>query len=234
MKSLTATLVLLALAGCSTDSQTWEFQPGVVTVRSIHGEAQYGNGGVWDRLRVNMDLTNGVQIRTGHDSEVTFLVGCSVGLKLTPDSELHFTAITVRHLVGWLETRTALELPHGTVLCVVKKLSPESSFQIRSGGFTVEVRKGDFLMSAEDKVEVVAGEITLLGGGKTLQLRSREYFDLKKNEIGRVPDGPNMWGDFFVDGGVTDYALVDFVETWPESPLSPYDYGLARARLRLP
>ena len=218
-------LLLLLLMGCSTDSLTPEFKPWGVPVRAIHGEVEYTSGGIWEPLRVNRVLTSGTQIRTGHNSEVLFLVGRSVGLKLTADSEFDLSTLTAWHDRNWIATRTALELRRGTILCLVKKLSPESLFQIRGGGVTVDVRKGGFQMSADGSVVAVTGEIKVQAGEKTFQLRTGEFFDSKKNEIGRTPNRPNMWGDFFVDGGfpddVLDHVLFDFGEVRQASPPPP-------------
>lgn len=195
MKSFAAILVLLALAGCGTNSLTSWFkpEPDGLTVRSVHGEVEYSNGGVWETLRVNMVFTNGAQIRTGHDSEVYFSVGRSAVVKLTVDSELVLTAMMVQRHLFADSTRTVLELRQGAISGSVKKLARESSFQIRGGGLTVENRGGDLRMSADGRVEAVAsvnGAVTVQAGGKAYPLQTGEYFDPKKNEVGKLPDRP--------------------------------------------
>jgi hypothetical protein len=228
MKSLAAILVLLVFAGCSTNFRNPEFKPGGLPVRFIYGgDVQYWDGGGWDRLRVNMVLTNGAQIRTGHDAKVGFLAGRSVIMLLSSDSKLDLAATTVRHLLHWDETRTVLELRQGTIQCIVKKLSPESSFQIRGGDVTVDVRKGDFQMSADGRVEAVAGELTVLAAAKTCLLRAGDYFDSRKGEVGKVPD-LSAFLSTFITNPVTDYYIVDFVESRP--PSLSFDRGLENAR----
>lgn len=234
MKSFASLLVLLAaaVAGCSTTSRTEfspsavagetqspGFEPGGATVRSVHGEVQYGTGGAWDRLRVNMVLTNGVQVRTGHDAETYLSLGRSATVKLTADSELDLEAMMVRRRIFAQATRSAQELRKGAMLGSVKELSPESVFQIRSGGVTVEVRSADFSMEVGGNVVAVTGLVTVRAGGKTYQLRTGEYFDSKKNQVVRRSDG---W--------VPDHP-VDPSRLQPgSSSLSPFDRGLENAR----
>jgi hypothetical protein len=188
MKSFAAILVLLALAGCSTDSRSSAFKPGSAVVRSVLGDVQYGNGGVWKRLRVNRELTNGDQIRTGHGSYVYIQVnGSTSTLVLVEDSELGLSEMMAQNA---LTTRTALEVGKGKILGKIKKLALDSSFHVRGGGVTLEISGGDFQMSAEGRVEAVNGEMTVQAGGKTYQLLTGEYFDAKKNEVGRLPAQP--------------------------------------------
>ena len=231
MKSFAAILVLAALAGCSTHSRTGvggpavsaqpttaEFKPDPngVTVRSVHGEVQYKNGAVWDPLHANMVFTNGAQIRTGHDSEVYLGIGRAAVVKLVEDSECNLEAMMVqRNTVHPDSTRTDMELRQGALLGSVKKTSPESSFQIRGGGLTVEDRGGDVAMNADGTVTAVSGEISVQAGGKRYRVRAGQSFDPRKNKV--VP-------------AYTGYP-VDPNRSQPISPsLSPFDRGLQNAR----
>jgi hypothetical protein len=164
-----------------------------------------------------MDLTNGAQIRTGHDSEVGFAVGYSAIIKLGSDSELGFARLTARPDLGRDAIRTALVLWRGEVQCIVKKLPPESSFQIRAGEVTVDVRKGDFQLSADGSVEAIAGAPTVLAAGKTYLLRAGEYFDSKKCEVGKIPNLALVVSSFITDSSISDYAIHDYVERRPPS-----------------
>ena len=234
MKSFVAILVLAALAGCSTHSgtgvpgpadsaqpPTTEFKPDPngVTVRSVHGEVQYKNGAVWDRLQANMVFTNGVQIRTGHDSEVYLGLGRAAVVKLVEDSECNLEAIMVRRrIIRPATTRTGMELRQGTLLGSVKKLSQESSFQIRGGGLTAEVRGGDVAMKANGTVTAVSGEISVQAGAKTYKLRTGQSFDPQFNMV-VVGAG----------GGLVFDRDPRPLLPWSPS-LSPFDRGLQNAR----
>jgi predicted small lipoprotein YifL len=234
MKSFVAILALAALAGCSTHSRTGvpspavsaqppttEFKPDAngVTVRSVHGEVQYKNGAVWDRLEANMVFTNGVQIRTGHDSEVYLGLGRAAVVKLVEDSECNLEAMMVqRHIILPATTRTGIELRQGALFGSFKKLPPllpKSSFQIRCGGLTVEDRGGDVAMNADGTVRADSGEISVQAGGKTYTLRTGQSFDPKKNKVVSVSAG----------------HPVDSNRLQPGSPsLSPFERGLQNAR----
>jgi FecR-like protein len=231
MKPFAAILVLLALAGCSTDSRTPVLKPGSAIVRSVIGDVQYGSGGVWKRLRVNLELTNGTQIRTGHSSNVYLQVnGSTSTLKLEADTELDLEEMTGRNAAA---TRTALELRKGTVLGKVKKLSSESSFQVRGGGVTLEVRGGDFQMSDDGRVEAVNGEMTVRTGGQIHQLVDGQYFDPKKDEVGILPDrGIILYCPILP--GFTNYPVNPFLLLQGSPALSPFQRGLENARHGIP
>jgi hypothetical protein len=224
MKSLAAILVLLALAGCGTNSRTSEFRPGSATVRAVIGEVQYWNGEVWDRLRVNLDLTNGSRIRTGPASRTYLSVGRRATVKLFEGTEAELTAMMVRHHVGRDATRTVLELRQGSILGSIKESSPDSEFQVRSGAVTLDLRAGDFQFSAERRVQSIIGEMTVQASGKTYQLSTGEYFDLKKNEVGKLPS------PIIIE--VPYYPWTNMSSgSWPgSSSLSPFDRGLQNAR----
>jgi len=105
-------------------------------------------------------------------------------VRLTADSELDLTAMDADGTV------TALELRKGTILGSVKKLSPKATFQVRNGEFMLELRKGDFSMSAGGWVSAVKGEMTVRAGGKTYQLRTAHFFNPEKNEVVEILGSP--------------------------------------------
>jgi len=232
MKPFAAILVLLALAGCSTDSRSPAFKPGSAIVRSVLGDVQYGNGGVWKRLRVNLELTNGTQIRTGRECVTYLQIGRAATVKLEDYGELELTAIMVRHYsIGRDATRTALELRKGTILGKVKQLSSESSFQVRSGGVTLEVHGTDFQMSADGRVEILTGDATVTSGGQTYQLADEEYFDPRNNEVGKLPQIIEVYPGLPV---VSPWRPPSGSSSVGSSSLSPFERGLENARHGLP
>ena len=227
MKTLAAILVLLACAGCSTHSQPQAFIAGLVRdssrfpefsiaksessglrpakaiVRSVLGDVQYGNGGVWNPIHLNMELTNGTLIRTGHGASTYLQVnGFTSTIKVNEDSELDLTEMMSRDTNA---TRTALDVRKGMILGSVKKLSPESSFQVRGGRVTLKVHGTDFQVSAEGWVTIVTGAAVVTSDGKSYHLTTGQSFYRKGNEV----------------------------EQWPGAePLSPFERGLMNARLR--
>jgi hypothetical protein len=257
MKSLAAILVLLAVAGCSTDSrapahpppahppepvsaaypdylgtnsQSEGFAPVGAVVRSLHGDVQYGNGISWQPVRVNLMIPGGSRIRTGPGSDAYLsLAGTSATVKLTADSDVELASMMLRSQPGGNATRIALELHQGALLGSVKKLSAESAFQVRGGGVTMKLREGDFQMSAEGRVEAVRGAITVQAGEKTYQLQTGKYFDAKKDEVGKVP------GEFLTGTFVIMPVSPSAPSAWPgSSSLSPFERGLENARHGLP
>jgi hypothetical protein len=173
-----------------------------------------------------MDLTNGTAIRTGHGAATFIQVnGLTSMIKVTEDSELDLTEMMSRHTN---ETRTALEVRRGTILGAVRKLSPESSFQVRGGGVTLKVHGTDFEMSAEGRATIVTGAAIVTTDGKSYPLATGQYFDPKKNEVGNLPP-PIM----FIGPPPLHPDPPVPVSSWPGAePLSPFERGLENARLR--
>jgi hypothetical protein len=240
VKSLPAILVLLALAGCSTDSPNSESKPESVTVAeaqpmvqstniftpstasiwvaAAHSDAQYLNGAVWEVLAPNMAFTNGVQLRTGRDSWVDFAIGRVAYLRLSADAELVLPPVDVATM------RIVLELRRGTILGYVKRLPQESLFQVHGGELTLEPCGGDFVMEYAGKVGALTGEMTVRLQGKTYQLRTGQCFDPKSYDIGALPRK-------FLDlnGGAIIFC-PPVPPSWPSLSLSPFDRGLENAR----
>ena len=166
-----------------------------------------------------MELAIGTLIRTGRGSVAYLQInGYTAMIKVTEDSELDLTEMMGRNTNA---TRTALEVRKGAILGNVRKLSSESSFQVRGGGVTLKVRGTDFQMSAQGRVDIVTGDAIVTSDGKSYQLVTGEYFDPKKNEVGYFPViNPNP-----------PFVPANPVELWPGAePLSPYARGLEKAR----
>jgi hypothetical protein len=204
MRLLTAMLVLLAMAGCSTDSrtpapepesvsgafpafsiansQTAGFKPQKAVVRSVKGDVQYSSGEDWKPLRVNQELTNGAQIRTLHAATVFLSVNSTnSALELVEDTEVNLMEMMMGS--NGSSARTALELRRGKILGSVRTLSSDSTFQVRGGGAILKIHGTDFDMTDEGRVQLWTGTATVTFGGKTYQLRTGEYFDPKKKKV---------------------------------------------------
>jgi len=214
------------------NSESSGFRTAKAIVRSVLGDVQYGNGGVWNPIRLNMELANGTLIRTGHGASAFLSVNVLTStIKVEEDSELDLT-----EMMAWspITTRTALEVRKGMILGTVRKLSPESSFQVRGGGVTLKVHGTDFKMSAEGRVEMPTGAGIVTTDGISFQLPGGEYFDPGKNEVGNIPPPPvlNYMPGFPGPPPAHPDPPVP-VSSWPGAePLSPFERGLENARLR--
>jgi hypothetical protein len=249
MKSFAAILVLLALAGCSTNppppdpklppaplipwtengavSPTNDFKPARAIVRSVHGKVEFWDGSSWQPLLVNHYLTTGTPIRTGPGADVYLQVnGFTSTIKLSEDGQLDLTTMMAGR--GSV-TRTVLDVRKGTILGSVKKLSSQDGYQVRGGGVTMKVHGTDYKMSADGRVEIITGIATVTSDGKDYQVATGRYFDPKKNEVGKLPDRPTIPIDPR-PGGITIVPFGTSI-SWPGSAsLSPFDAGLQNAR----
>jgi hypothetical protein len=208
MKSLGTALILMAVAGCGTDSRTPAqkpepaggsfqeysfanseaagFKPQRALVRSVDGEVQYFSGEAWKQLRPNQILTNGARIRTGRGASAYLSVNANISaMKLVEDSDLDLTEMMLGR--DGAATQTALELRKGAVLGVVKTLPSGSSFQVRAGGVLLKIHGTEFQMRSDGWVGLGSGVATVTSGGKAWQLQTGMYFDPKKNEVGILP-----------------------------------------------
>jgi hypothetical protein len=179
-----------------------------------------------------MELDNGAQIRTAHQSEVYLQVnGLTSTIKIVEDSQLDLTQMMVRHDGNATPTRTALEVRKGTILGSVKKFDADSSFQVRGSGVTLRILRGDFQMTAEGRVTMVTGEGIVTSGGKSHHLVTGQSFDPQKNEVGTMPEPEFIDpSKFYWPGGISVLPIVDpKLQPWSAS-LSPFDRGLENAR----
>jgi hypothetical protein len=144
--TLAAYLVALALTGAVTLKSE---QPGKIRgraiVRTVTGQASYSIGGVNLPLKPNMELDAGTLITTGPNSVVYLNVnGLSSSVRIQADTTM---AIPQMDRIGSAregDTETQLDLRIGSILGQVKKVSANSTYEIKTPHGVAGIRGTDF------------------------------------------------------------------------------------------
>jgi hypothetical protein len=145
-QTLAAYLVVLTLAGVATlkSEQPGKTQ-GKAIVRSVHGTATYSVDGTAMTLKANMELDTGTTITTGPDSWVDLSVnGLASAVRVQPDTTM---AISTMDRIGSDregDTETMLDLKAGTILGQVKKVSANSTYEIKTPHGVAGIRGTDY------------------------------------------------------------------------------------------
>jgi len=118
---------------------------GKAIARTVIGTANYTIGEVTKRLKPNKEVDPGTTITTGPKSQVNLVVNnLSSLVVLQPDTTM---AITQMNRIGPArggDTETILELKIGSIWGGVKKLPPNSSYEINTPNGQAEIRGTDF------------------------------------------------------------------------------------------
>jgi hypothetical protein len=146
LHTIAAYLVALALTGAFTLKSE---QPGSVrgraTVRTVTGTATFNAGGGTMALRPNMELDPGTTITTGPESVVYLSVnGLSSSVRIQADTTM---AIPQMDRIGSAregDTETTLDLKIGSILGQVKKVSGNSTYEIKTPHGVAGIRGTDF------------------------------------------------------------------------------------------
>jgi len=146
LHTIAAYLVALALTGAVTLKSE---QPGKVrgraTVRTVTGTASFNSGAGTQILKPNMELDPGTIITTGPESVVYLSVnGLSSSVRIQADTSL---AIPQMDRIGSAregDTQTTLDLKIGSILGQVKKVSGNSSYEIKTPHGVAGIRGTDF------------------------------------------------------------------------------------------
>jgi hypothetical protein len=144
LKSLLLCGLVLIIAGCVGDRGDKVYNaPGAALVRAVHGVVQY----YADDLRTNdakpnMELAEGVTVETGANSAIDIGVnGRTSVVRLMADSKM--TLKTMIEL-GTGDTETVLDLLDGQLLGTVKKISPNSRYEMHTPCGVAGTRGGNF------------------------------------------------------------------------------------------
>jgi hypothetical protein len=143
---IAAYLMVILLTGALTLKSD---QPGKIEgkakVRTVSGKAVYSVGGAWMPLKVNMELAAGTTIHTDPDSFVYLSVnGLSSAVRIAGN-----TTMTVEDMqrVGASregDTTTLLSIKTGSILGQVKKVSANSTYEIKTPHGVAGIRGTDF------------------------------------------------------------------------------------------
>src|SRR5262249_40691574 len=133
-------------------------------VRSVKGVATYATGGGAPMpLKAGTVLGRGSTVKTGVGSTVDLFLGNSAGLvRLLENSTLAIHDLALTHTRADTVVNVQLNLPDGTMLGNVNKLSAGSHYEIKTPNGVAGVRGTEFRLSSSSFLVVTRGTVVFV------------------------------------------------------------------------
>jgi hypothetical protein len=155
-----AGIVAIACAS-SLNAQT---QPGKAEVRAVKGDATYMVGGApAQKLKVGTVLPSGSTIKTGAGSVVDLFLGNSAGtIRVTENTTLGLDKLALTDTGAENVVEVQLNLPDGTILGNVNKLSAASKYEIKIPNGVAGIRGTRFRLSSTAYAVLLEGTMVMV------------------------------------------------------------------------
>jgi len=131
-------------------------------VRSVKGDAFYstGPGTPLMPLKTGTVLGPGATVKTGKAGAVDLFLGRSAGtVRLAEDTTLSFDKFTITDTGADTVVDAQLNLPEGTILGNVNKLSAASKYEVKLPNGVAGVRGTEYRMSSTGYIVVLNGTV---------------------------------------------------------------------------
>ena len=164
------------------------FQFGTGVVRSVRGEVMVSEPGKeWREVKVGTILGLGAAVWTGADSRVDVYLGDNGPvIRVTSDSVLVINSLAYNKTGHDTVIDTQFFLQRGRLLGNVKKMAPNSRYEVRIPKGILKVRGTDFNLSADGGLAVPTGEVSYDFEGRNYVLKTAEMFDPKSGKISKI------------------------------------------------
>lgn len=136
-------------------------QPGRAEVRAIKGSALYSTaGGPMTPLKVGTVLGPNSVVKTGGGSVVDLFLGRSAGVvRVTENTTLALDKLTLTDTGADTVVEVQLNLPEGTILGNVNKLSAASKYEIKTPNGVAGIRGTRYRISATSYIVLLDGTL---------------------------------------------------------------------------
>jgi hypothetical protein len=160
LMSVLAGVVALSVAS-NLQAQT---QPSKAEVRAVRGTATYTvGGGAAQPLKVGTILPSGSTVKTGPASMVDIFLGNSAGVvRVTENTTLGLDKLTLTDTGADTVVEVQLNLPDGTILGNVNKLSAASKYEIKVPSGVAGVRGTRYRISSTGYTVVLEGTMVMV------------------------------------------------------------------------
>jgi|YelNatPaOPRAMG01_1025707.scaffolds.fasta_scaffold13612_4 hypothetical protein len=151
----------VAIAVCWTAPLLAQPQPGKAVVRAIRGTATYSTDGTtFLPLKTGAVLAPGTVIKTGGDSSVDLFLGSSAGVvRLIENSTLALDKLALTDTGADTVVEVQLNLPQGTLLFNVGKLSAASKYEIKVPNGVAGIRGTKGRISSNSYIVLLDGTL---------------------------------------------------------------------------
>jgi hypothetical protein len=155
------TVIGACVLACTLHAQT---TPGKAEVRGIKGNAVYSvGGGPSMPLKVGTVLPSGAVVKTGPDSSVDLFLGSNAGvIRVTENSTLGLDKLAMTDTGADTVVEVQLNLPEGTILGNVNKLSAASRYEIKMPNGVAGIRGTRFRASSTMFIVLLDGTFVLV------------------------------------------------------------------------
>lgn len=139
-------------------------QPGKAVVRALKGSATYTiGGGPAEPLKVNTVLPPGSVIKTGAASAVDLFLGNSAGvIRVTENTTLGLDKLTLTDTGADTVVEVQLNVPEGTILGNVNKLSAASKYEVKVPNGVAGIRGTQYRLSSTGYIVVLEGTVVFV------------------------------------------------------------------------
>ncbi|MCI0744085.1 MAG: FecR domain-containing protein [Verrucomicrobia subdivision 3 bacterium] len=169
-KTLVATAAGMLALSLGLQAQT---QPGKAEVRAVKGTATYMvGGGPAQPLKVGTVLPSGSTIKTAAGSAVDLFLGTSAGVvRVAENTTLGLDKLTLTDTGADTVVEVQMNLPDGTILGNVNKLSAASKYEIKVPNGVAGIRGTRFRLSSTGYAVLLDGTMVFVyvppGGNPT-------------------------------------------------------------------
>jgi hypothetical protein len=158
-----AAVGVVALIGALAGTSAQAGEAGKAVVRSVRGSAQYAEGANWLPLRVGQILKPGSTIRTANESQVDlFMDQNGPVVRLVENTQLGIDKLNFADTGIDTVIETQLDLKSGRILGIVKKMSHESKYEIKTPNGVAGIRGTEYDVSATSVVRVISGSLVVV------------------------------------------------------------------------
>src|SRR6266496_3361682 len=154
---------VVALVGATVVSSVQAAEAGKAVVRSIRGSAQYAEGGQWLPLKVGQLLKPGSSIRTANESQVDlFMDQNGPVVRLVENTQLGIDKLNFDTTGIDTVIETQLDLKSGRIVGIVKKMSHDSKYEIKTPNGVAGIRGTEYDVWATSVVRVISGSLVVV------------------------------------------------------------------------
>ena len=158
-----AVVGVVALIGALAVSPAQAGEAGKAVVRSIRGSAQYADGANWLPLRVGQILKPGSTVRTANESQVDlFMDQNGPVVRLVENTQLGIDKLNFDTTGIDTVIETQLDLKSGRILGIVKKMSHDSKYEIKTPNGVAGIRGTEYDVWATSVVRVISGSLVVV------------------------------------------------------------------------
>ena len=165
---------------------------GFARVNYVEGRVMFSKaGGTWKLVERDMVLRAGEVLKTEANAKVELALGYNDGIiTLSPNSELTFDKLTYQHVGMEVVCDTELTLHLGQIIGKLEKLSPGSTYLVKTLRGVAAIKDGTYGISADGDVQAKGGTVIMALTMKDGTTQTFTVSDGKSLSVSANPTAP--------------------------------------------